>query len=144
MSDHPSDSEAQRRVERLLVDGVAREIGIPLAGETVPLEGSTVQIDGMSREHRVLCEAFAHVGTLKAGQKRKLGNDVLKLLYAERCLTGTWRKVLAVPKGSAAVSAGPGGWQAHALSMFNIDIVPVELGAEIMIELKEAQLRQAR
>ena len=64
--------------------------------------GATVQLDGCNQAEKVACEAFARQGKMNPGQKRKLGNDILKLLLVERRLGGAWRKILVV--------AGP-GWR---------------------------------
>jgi hypothetical protein len=143
VASHPSDSEVQRRAEPELVRAVATALGIPLAMHSLKLVGGgVVQLDGYNQERRVACEAFARIGPLKAGQKRKLGNDILKLLLVERRMSGTWRKVLVIAGEDALASLSGASWQAQAVSEFGVEVFHVPLAAALVAEIKAGQVRQ--
>lgn len=143
MSAHPSDSEVQRRAEPLLVQAVARRLGVALSKQTLKLPGgASVQLDGCNQDACVACEAFARQGDMKPGQNRKLGNDILKLLLVERCLGGTWRKVLVVAGAGASASLSGGSWQALAVREFGIEVLRAPLDAVLSAELLAAESLQ--
>lgn len=131
MTDHPSASSAQQAAEVELVQGVAEDLGVSLSSATLSLaDGVTVEFDGYSETDRVLCEAFARVGSLKAGQKRKLTADVLKLVLAGRLLGGAWRKIIVVSSSAAQSWLLGRSWQALAVREFGIEVSCIELASE--------------
>ena len=140
---HPSDSEVQRHAESVLVQAVAAKLSVALSKQTLKLPGgATVQLDGCNREERVACEAFARQGDMKSGQKRKLGNDILKLILVERRMGGAWRKILVVAGEGARASLSGGSWQALAVSEFGIDVLHAPFDAAISAEVLTAEKLQ--
>lgn len=82
---HASDSKIQRDAEAVILKAVGAELGTVLAPRRVDLtSGAWVRVDGASADLGVFAEAFAHVGPMKAGQKRKVALDVLKLITLQR------------------------------------------------------------
>ncbi len=143
MAAHPSDSEVQRRAEPELIRAVAMTLNVPLSKQTLKLAGGcTVQIDGYNQEQKVACEAFARIGALKPGQKRKLGNDILKLMLIERKMGGVWRKVLVIAGEDALASLTNGSWQAQAVREFGIEVYRVPLAAALADEIVAVQAQQ--
>lgn len=143
MAVHPSDSEVQRRAEPELIRAVAETIGVELTRQTLRLPvGGTVQIDGCNVDQKVACEAFARIGVLNSGQKRKLGNDILKLLLVERCFGGSWRKVLVIAGDDALASLTGGSWQAQALREFGFEVFRVPLSQALAAEIVAVQSQQ--
>jgi hypothetical protein len=137
---HPSDSEVQRRAELVLVKAVADRLGVALEKKTLNLPGgATVQLDGCNQAERVACEAFARQGEMNPGQKRKLGNDILKLLLVERRLGGAWRKIVVVANPGARASLSGGSWQSLAVSEFGIEVLYAPLDAALSTEILAAQ-----
>jgi hypothetical protein len=103
MVDHASDSREQREAEVFLIDGLSRELGMPLVSARIPLEGGThVVVDGFNPEPRVVCEAYAHIGSVKGAQLHKIARDILKLFAVEQFLGGEWRKILCFADDAAA------------------------------------------
>ncbi len=85
---HPSNSTFQRKVESLLLRqfSSAQKI-LKLAPQKVTVgAGQYCNLDGVSEKSKVICEAYAHIGSLKSAQKDKVAADILKLLLAERVL----------------------------------------------------------
>jgi hypothetical protein len=143
VANHPSNSDVQQRAEPELVRAVATFLGVKLQRETVKLDGGgVVQIDGYNRQHRIACEAFARIGRLNPGQKRKLGNDILKLLLVERRMGGDWRKVLVLAGEDALASLSGDSWHAQAVTEFGVKVYRVPLGAALAAEIVSVQARQ--
>ena len=144
MSDHPSTSSAQQLAEAELVQGLARELDVSLSRKTLPLsDEATVKLDGYSEVDRVLCEAFARLRSPKAGQKRKLSTDILKLTLAGRVLEGSWRKVIVVACPEVHAWLTGRSWQALAAREFNIEVRIVPLSDETACAVRKAQGQQA-
>jgi len=94
-NEHPSASIVQQDVELVLLQALARKLGYDLEPHNIKLnENSSIQIDGFSADGRILCEVYAHVGTLRGGQPDKIAADVLKLNLAAGRKGGQWRKIL--------------------------------------------------
>jgi hypothetical protein len=122
MPRHASDSAEQRASETCLIEALAHDLDIQIApGTPEGLGGPMVKLDGYSREHRVLAEAYAHYGELKPAQRQKIAADVLKMVYVERVLGGTWRKYLCLADGNAQDLVLRSGWLAEAARTFGIE-----------------------
>ena len=100
--------------------------------------------DGIDWSHRVMVEAYAHVGELKGSQSHKVKGDILKLVYLERSLGGTWRKILCFGDTTAArsVSAGSRAWVAAAAREFGVEVVVEPHSEKMARRLRECQERQ--
>lgn len=69
---HVSDSAVQRVAEPLMVEAVAKVIGVPLAKKRVPLaHGVQCEVDGVSADGKVLVEAYAHQARCAARNSRR-------------------------------------------------------------------------
>ena len=80
-----SDSSTQRDAERLILDAVARSVGVLLTPNRLTLRnGAFVDVDGVATDESVLVEVFAHQGHLKGGQRHKIAGDALKLISIAR------------------------------------------------------------
>lgn len=114
-----------------------------LVSTAVPLnDGVVVQIDGINKEHRILCEVYSRIGTLKGSQPDKLASDMLKLVLAERQLGGSWRKVLCLADPFAAKPLQGRSWLAAAARTMGFEIVVVPLSPELRASIVIAQVRQ--
>ena len=143
MSDHPSDSATQRAAENELIRAVSRKINIELTPKTIRVaESASVQIDGFNANELVACEAFSRIGKMNAGQKRKLGNDILKLLLLERHLQIPIRKLIVLAGDDALASLTGKSWQAAAVREFGVEVFQIELSDATRIDLGAAQVRQ--
>jgi hypothetical protein len=143
MSEHPSDSAPQTKEEKRLIARVAIQIDTPLAPKSISLaDGVTVKIDGVNEGKRVICEAYAHVGEIKPGQRRKLAQDILKLILVERSTRHKWRKVICVNDLSVKRRLEGKSWLALAVKRFGIEVIPVSPSPARHAQLIAIQHRQ--
>ncbi|MGW9111844.1 hypothetical protein [Microbacterium sp. NPDC055683] len=106
--------------------------------------GGRVEIDAASADLSVLVEIFAHHGKVLSGQGRKLAQDVLKLTWI-RQQTGATRIVLAIADPMVELYlTRPKAWLAQAIADLGVEIIRVELDAEMTAALEAAQLTQYR
>lgn len=140
------DSTEQRGAEALILAAVAAQLRVELVrGQLTVHEGIRVDVDGLSHDPPVLVEAWAHQGPPKPAQKAKVMTDALKLLWIERRLfPGGTRKVLALADASAASHFTGRTWMAAALRDLGIEVVVVELPADVRAGILAAQVRQFR
>ena len=145
MPSHRSDSSVQREAEVEMLARLSEQHGLNLAdadGGRAMLKG--IKPDGVDWSQRVLVEAYARVGELKGAQPHKVKGDILKLVYLERLLGGTWRKIICFGDETAArsVSSGSRAWIAAAAREFGVGVVVVPHTNEMRQRLLECQERQ--
>ncbi|MFZ2525371.1 MAG: hypothetical protein WAW87_08655 [Candidatus Ferrigenium altingense] len=140
---HASDSSAQREAESHLIDYLNRTQVLKLVPKRCSLGNDVaVQLDGIDEDKRVICEAFAHIGNLKAAQSRKVTSDMLKLLLVEKHKTGGWRKILCFADQEAANDFQGKTWRAKAVTEFNFEVIVAKLPLEVLESISTAQKRQ--
>jgi hypothetical protein len=140
-----SDSSEQRSVEPEMLAALAARLGISLVEKTYPVTGGAkLEIDGVSDEPLVLCEACAHLGSPKAGQKRKIMADAFKLVYAERLLDRKARKIILLADEETAAPFRGRNWVAEAFRTLGIEVEVVDLRPELRESVRQAQVRQFR
>lgn len=142
---HDSDSQAQRDVERIIVEAVSRECGLPLR-HPFPVRtatGAVLIFDGGSDDPAALCEVYAHCGTLRGAQPDKVMTDALRLLFARERWNRTARLILAFCDHNAAGSFRGGSWMKHALDAFRIEVCVVEVPQDARARIEAAQRLQA-
>jgi hypothetical protein len=138
-----SDSLEQRDAERLILDGVERKVRKQLASGLLTLGvGGSVQVDGVSRDGSVLVEVFAHQGPLKGGQRHKIAGDVLKLITLAREREPRPRLILAFADEPLARWAAGKSWLAASLAVWDVEVIVVDLDAQVRMGLRVAQARQ--
>lgn len=139
MRSHASDSEVQRRAEAIIRGLLAQRLGVSLRPETVYLEtGTPVQVDAVAADESVLAEIFARQGKLKPGQQKKVAIDSLKLITLGRGRHDT-RLVLVFADEEAAAYATGGGWLAQTLRTWGVEVVVLEIAAELRQQILAAQ-----
>jgi hypothetical protein len=143
MNEHPSDSAVQQTAEIELLQMLSQKLGCDLEPHTIKLNNkSSIQIDGFSGNGRILCEVYAHVGTLRGGQPDKLAADILKLNLAANRKGGQWRKILLFADESACRLLKGSSWLAEACRDSQIEIQVVAPRDEIREKIAAAQRRQ--
>lgn len=139
------NSNEQRSVEPEMLGKLGARLGIALAKRKIKTPGGThLEIDGVSDEPLVLCEASAHHGSLKSGQKSKILVDAFKLIYAELLLRKQARKIILLACDQAAAAFRTKKWMAESLRAFNIEVEVVKLEAKSAELVRQAQIRQVR
>jgi hypothetical protein len=139
------DSLEQREAELLLLALLGKRLGVRLIKRRFPVpDGKWLEIDGTVEEPPVLCEAWAHQGPAKGGQKHKVMTDAFRLLYASKFLPKPPRLILLFGDSEAAAQFQGTSWMAQVLRANGIDVVVVDLPEEVKRSLREAQRRQFR
>lgn len=128
---------------------LGERVGTKLETRRVRLSpGVWVDVDGASDDPPILCEAFAHQGSAKAGQSRKIGQDILKLLLlrrvAEESGTPLPRLILLFADPAAAQACGSRSWKGEAVRRFGIQVELVDLPPDLHDRVLQAQERQRR
>ena len=140
-----SDSSEQRSAEPEMLAALALQLGSPLAPKTLKTEeGGQVQVAGFSDEPLVLCETYAHHGSLKAGQKHKIAADALKLVFVEKLLSRPALKIILLADEEAASYLRGRSWLAAALKAMGVEVRVVGIRAELAEAIRAAQARQYR
>ena len=138
-----SNSKEQLLAERHLINGLNRNLNLALLPQKVEFKtGAGINLDGLDRENRVMCEVYAHVGTLKGSQPDKVDSDILKMLYAEKVLGGHWRKLFCFADEKAAQTLRGRSWRADSVHRLNIEVQVVPLPKTVRDSIKAAQERQ--
>ena len=138
----PSISTEQQAAESLIRDLVAAEVGVDLEPKSLLLRGGArVDVDGVGAENSVLVEIFAHQGPLKGSQVHKVARDALKLITLGRGWPQA-RLIVAFADAEAANGVTGKSWLAEALRTWGVEVLVVELDAEVLAGLREAQRRQ--
>ena len=141
----PGDSSEQQSAERWLLDALSQELGAELAKKKLPVdEDSSLQLDGYAETPLILCEAWAHVGAVKGGQKHKVMTDAIRLLFANSLCGGDARLILLFGDQVAARHFQGNSWMARCLSEFGIEVRVIEMSPELKATITTAQERQFR
>lgn len=128
---HPASSHVQEEAATEILDGVPALLdGIALEGlkreRRIDLpNGSWVKVDAVTVDESVLVEAFAHVGPLKGGQKRKVALDTLKLRTVADSRDEPTRLVLAFADKAAVDSIR--GWLRYAIDAAGVETIVVPI-----------------
>lgn len=136
---HHSDSSVQLEAEATIRAAAAAELGVDLHPTELALAtGTPVRVDGVTADESVIVEIFARQGTLKDGQRRKVGLDAFKLVTLGASRPGS-RLIMVFADNDAATYALGKGWLADALKTWKVEVMVVELAPELRARILEAQ-----
>lgn len=140
------DSSVQRNVERLMLAALSEKLGRWVGpSRLVSPTGAAIEVDGVAADGSVLAECWAHQGPAKVAQKYKLMNDAAKLQWAATWLDPRPSRLLLCVSDEQAVRHLRGrAWQAQALMSMGVEIVVLDLPADVVQQILEAQRRQFR
>lgn len=145
---HNSDSIVQRNIEDKIQPLLEKYLKIILdKGKYVAARNSNptaFQVDYFNEEAGIFCEVYARIGKLKAGNKRKILSDMLKLLTIEKLLNKNIRKCIVLTDESILKEFQTGSWASKSMKIFDFELIFVELEVEdriILIETRELQKR---
>ena len=139
------DSQEQCELEPEMLALLGARLSLTLAPKSISIAGgSRIDIDGVSEIPPVLCEVFAHLGRLRPGQTRKIITDAFKLIYVERLMGLTARKIILLADPQAARSFGGRSWVSRAFDDYGIEVHVIQLCSESEERLRLAQARQVR
>ena len=141
----PGDSRTQREAEVVILAALAHQLGVDLAPKRMYLADRTyVEIDGVSDEPPVLCEVWAHQGGPKSAQRNKVIADAFKISFVGGLHQPRPRLILAFSDPAAAKPFSGRSWYAHALQALGIEVIVIEISADLRSRIVEAQARQYR
>lgn len=139
------DSKVQRDAETVLLAALSASIGVPLAPARIHLpDGTHVEVDGVSEDPAVIAEVWAHQGSVRGAQVKKVLADAFKMLHVVDVL-GPKRMILCFSDPQAARNFREGKtWYASALRNFGIEVHVVDLDTAWRERIVAAQTRQYR
>jgi hypothetical protein len=141
----PGNSVEQRHAEEHLIARLGEKLGARLEKQKFTLPGGEwLELDGYCKSQSIFCEAWAHQGPPKAAQKNKVLADAFRLLYVERMMSCSGKKILLFGDKVAAKRFQGQNWMGRALKAFDIEICVIELPKEIRDAVEKAQKRQYR
>jgi hypothetical protein len=143
----PGNSLEQRAAERVMLDALGEELGLPLDPLSIPLpSGERVTVDGADSDRTVLVECWAHQGAPKPAQKNKVLADAFKLSWIGGVLYPRPRRILCLsdPEAAAPFLPSARSWAARALQDLGIEVRLVRLPDSVRDEILAAQRRQFR
>lgn len=139
-----SKSDEQQKAEIGIGNCVEKELSCPLKrNERVVLsEGVHIVPDLYSEKDRIVGKIFAHIGSLKVGQKHKLSQDILKILLLEKIKGIKYRKVLVIVDDKIEEYFKGKSFIAESIRQFGIEIKKVDISEKNYKEIMNAQKRQ--
>ena len=105
-------------------------------------EGVHIEPDLFSEDNRIICEIFAHIGSLKVGQQHKISQDILKMLLLEQCRGTMYRKIIVVADDKVEKYLNGKSFIAESIRQFGIEIKRINLSDELYTMISNAQARQ--
>lgn len=101
-----------------------------------------IQPDFFSEEELIIGEIFAHIGKPKKAQDNKIANDILKMLLLEKITRQQYRKIIVVCDDAEKKKLEGQSALAESVRQFGIEILMVDIDADLRTRLLEAQNRQ--
>ena len=142
-SNHKSDSTEQIMAGVVLFQMTEQWLGVKLERSPHIMMGSTyMEPDFYSEDEGIIGEIFAHFGKPKKAQNNKIANDMLRILFAERRLNRTFRKILVVCDEEEESYLKGDNLIAQEIREFGFEVKRFELPAEWKIKVMDAQRRQ--
>lgn len=143
-SEHPGNALVQMRAEAEIIDALADARRIKLVKKPPKIElagGVHIEVDAATLDEGIVVEAYAHQGTLKGGQRKKIAQDVLKLalLKAQPGRTGT-TAIIVFASQDAHDSIS--GWVLQAAKTFDVNLAVVDIPDTLRADILRAQTRQ--
>jgi hypothetical protein len=142
---HASYSSAQHEAEEAMLSGLASKLGLNFGKSAFsnPI-GETLQPDAIDLKRRVLVEVYPHIGKLNGAQSQKVRRDILKFLFAEEKLGGSWRKVLCFADDKASQIVYGESWIGKAASDIAVEVYVVPLSKKLEQKVLVAQRRKRK
>ena len=139
-----SNSEEQRSIENYVIREIERILGFPLERNVSVQLADNIYInpDFYSNDQTIVGEIYAHVGTLKVGQQRKISQDILKLLLLDKSKDVSYRKIITVVDDAVEKYLRGKSFIAESIRQFGIEIIRINLPDELYSTIQNAQSRQ--
>lgn len=142
---HASLSLEQQNIEKNIFQIISDVLKINLeANPKVPCGEVTIQPDFYSDEHSIIGEIYAHIGSLKPPQQKKMLADILKMLLLEKLTNRKYRKIIAICDDTVFKAITGKSWASACFKAFDVEIMNVDIGESNRELLMAAQKRQYR
>lgn len=140
-----SCSDVQQNLEEEIFTSVEEWLGVKLQDDAkIYFDKAHIEPDFYNAEEKIVGEIFVHVGGLLEGQKRKVAQDVLKMLLLDKKHGCTYRKIFVVCDNVGMKFLTGDSWIAACIAEFGIEIKLIEISEERRAEVLNAQKRQYR
>ena len=139
-----SCSDEQQSAEGIIADIVESRVQCKLDRNVrVDIsDGVHIEPDLYSEKDRIICEIFAHIGSLKVGQQHKISQDLLKMLLLEKSKGVEYRKAIVIVDDSVEKYLNGKSFIAESIRQFGIEVIRINLPDEISEGIQKAQKRQ--
>lgn len=139
-----SSSHEQQNAEVYIASMVEEWLGCSVErnAKVVLSDGVHIEPDLYSEKDRVICEIFAHIGSLKDGQQHKISQDILKMLLLEKSKNTTYRKIIVVADDKVEKYLNGKSFIAESIRQFGVEIKRINLSEELYTMISNAQARQ--
>ena len=143
---HKSNSDIQMKSEKVNLRILEKELNLPaeslVTREIQINDRSKVEIDGLNEDLSIMVEVFSRVGNLKPAHYEKIANDIMKLVMVEKIQGKTYRKILAVCDEAVEKYMLGTSWKAHAIKVFDFEVMNIDVGMVLKNEILHAQMLQ--
>ncbi len=138
-----SDSTQQRLAKQAVFDKIEQWLNVSLEHKPKILVGKTyMQPDFYSKEDGIIGFIVVHIGKLKAGQKEKLSQHILRMLLIEKLEGRAYRKMIVVSDQPVKEQIEGDSILAECISQFQIEVKIMPMEAELRERLLTAQKKQ--
>jgi hypothetical protein len=142
------NSGTQLSIESIVIEQLKKGLKCELSKQTVPIEDTNAvfEFDFFNKEERIIGEIYAGIDKLKAGQKRKVGNDCFKLISAEKTFGGNWNKYIVFVDDNIKkiFDERSRSWLSKSIDKWGIKLELVNLTEEKFSEIKKAKDKQGK
>lgn len=139
-----SKSDEQQKAEIIIGNRVEKELSCSLKRNEKVVLSEEIHIvpDLYSEQDRIVGEIFAHIGSIKVGQKHKISQDILKMLLLEKIKGVKYRKMIIIVDEKIEEYLKGKSFMAESIRQFGIEIKKVDLPDETYENIMHAQKRQ--
>lgn len=139
-----SNSKEQQNAEKYIASAVEEWLACPVVrnAKVILSDGVHIEPDLYSEDNKIICEIFAHVGSLKVGQQHKISQDILKMLLLEKSKSVIYRKIIVVADDKGEKYLKGKSFIAESIRQFGIEIKRINLPEELYNIIANAQARQ--
>jgi len=142
---HASSSLEQQNIEKYIFQIICDKLDVNLAANPViPCGEAAIRPDFYSEEHSIIGEVYAHIGSLKPPQKKKMLADILKMLLLEKVTNRTYRKIIVICDDAVLKAITGKSWGSACFKAFDVEIMNIDIGTNNRELLMTAQRRQYR
>lgn len=143
-----SKSDVQKNIEKYMFEQIKIILKDSSLVSNVKVQlddhGSTfIFPDFYSEQNKIIGEIHAHIGRLKGAQPDKIASDVLKMLLYEKSSGYEWNKYIAVCSKEEFDQLRGNSFLADAIREFGVELLFVDLPADMRSVLSECMKRQS-